>query len=305
MKPLLLSLLLLAPALFAGTAAFLPDGKRIARQGDSGVGLFDPAKGTESELKFPDDFQVEYVGLAATADSLLLAGGQRLMSWNPATDAWQELWRAPDELTVDDVACDPKSGRILITTSKEDAVPEWWVLDPKEPKKAAGKVFNRRAAYATGPVFDTAGNLYFTSHGDLWKGAIEVGEPEGHPFVLSGTRIWPLATQETSESNSAGLGACNILPLAHHLVLELSRMGGSGWGNLIRVPNEDAYAKHLPLKWDELEDCSTGSSAALSRDGRQAMIYNRSAKRWYRVEVATGKLAPLSASDGAAKGKGE
>jgi len=291
MKSLLIALLL-SPALFAGSAAFLPDGKRVACQGDSGVLLLDLSKGTESDLKFPGNFQVEHVGLAATADSLLLAGGQRVMSWIPAADAWQELWSAPAELTVDDVACDPKSGRVLVTTSKENGDPAWWILDPKQPQKV-GKVFNRRAAYATHPVFDPAGNLYFTCHGDLWKGSIDAGDSEELPFVLSGTRIWPLAAQETSESNSAGVSAHAILPLDKHLLVELTRTGGSGWGNVIRVPNADAYEKQLPLKWEELEDCASGSNMALSRDGKQAVIYIRSAKRWYEVDVNLGSLAPL------------
>ncbi|MEK7953646.1 hypothetical protein [Luteolibacter soli] len=300
MKPLLVALLL-SPALFAGSAAFLPDGKRVARQGDSGVLILDLAKATESELKFPEDFQVEYVGLSATADALLLAGGQRVMSWNPATDAWTELWSAPVEVTVDDVACDPKSGRVLVTTSKENGEPQWWVLDPKQPGKV-GKVFNRRAAYARNPVFDPSGNLYFAVHGDLWKGAIDTNDSEELPFVLSGTRIWPLAAQETSDANSGGVSAHEILPLEKHLLVELSRTGGSGWGNVIRVPNADAYEKHLPLKWDELEDCSSGSSMALSRDGKQAAIYIRSAKRWYQVDVKAGSLTPLPNS-APAKGK--
>ena len=291
MKSLLIALFL-SPALFAGSAAFLPDGERVARQGDSGVLLLDLAKATESELKFPEDFQVEYVGLSATADSLLLAGGQRVMSWNPSTNAWKELWKAPDELTVDDVACDPKSGRVLVTTSKEDGEPQWWVLDPAKAQKV-GKVFNRRAAYAGNPVFDPAGNLYFTVHGDLWKGSLDEGESEELPFVLSGTRIWPLAAQETSESNSSGSGAHEILPLEKHLLVELSRSGGSGWGNVVRVPNADAYEKQLPLKWDQLEDCSSGSNMALSHDGKQAVIYIRSAHHWFEVDVDVGSLKPL------------
>jgi hypothetical protein len=300
MKSLLFALLL-SPAVIAGSAAFLPDGKRVARQGDSGVVLLELSSGTESDLKFPEDFQVEYVGLAATADTVLLAGGQRVMSWNPATGAWRELWRAPVELTVDDVACDPKSGRVLVTTSKENAEPTWWMLDPKHPQKA-GKVFNRRATHATHPVFDPAGHLYFTCHGDLWMGSIEVGDWEETPFVLNGTRIWPLAAQETSEANSSGLSAHEILPLEKHLLVELSRTGGSGWGNVIRVPNADAFENHLPLKWDELQDCPSGSNMALSRDGKQAVIYIRSAKRWFQVDVEQGSIEPLAAS-AAAEGK--
>jgi hypothetical protein len=293
MKPLLFSLLL-SPALFAGSAAFLPDGKRVARQGDSGVLLLDLSKGTESELKFPDDFQVEYVGLAATADALLLAGGQRVMSWNPATDAWKELWTAPAELTVDDVACDPKSGQVLVTTSQENGEPQWWILDPKQPQKG-GKVYNRRASAATNPVFDAAGDLYFTRDGDVWKGGIEKGDFEEVPYVLDGTRIWPLASLETSSGNSSGTGANGILPLRDHLLVERSRLGGSGWGQIVRVPNADAFETGLPLKWDVLEE-STSCHMAVSRDGGHALIHIRAAARWYEIDIAKGDMTPLPKS---------
>jgi hypothetical protein len=294
MKPLL-SALLLSPALFAGSAAFLPDGKRVARQGDSGVLLLDLSKGTESDLKFPDDFQVEHVGLAATADSLLLAGGQRVMSWNPATDAWKELWSAPAELTVDDVACDPKSGRVLVTTSRENGEPAWWILDPKQPQKA-GKVYNRRASGAGNPVFDGEGNLYFTRDGDVWKGGFEVGGSEEVPFVLEGTRIWPLASLETSAGNSSGTGANVVLPLKDHLIVERSRLGGSGWGQIVRVPNADAFEAGLPVKWDELEECASGCHMALSPDGGRALVYLRDAARWLEVDIAKGDMTPLPKS---------
>jgi len=299
MKILLLTLLL-SPALFAGSAAFLPDGKRVARQGDSGVVLLDLSKGSETELKFPEDFQVEYVGLAATADALLLAGGQRVMSWNPATDKWQELWSAPAELTVDDVACDPKSGHVLVTTSKEDAEPEWYILDPKHPKKAS-KVYNRRANGARNPVFDAQGNLYFTRNGDAWKGTIEAGDDEEVPFVLTGTRIWPLASLETSPGNTSSTGANTILPLKSHLLVELSRLGGSGWGNIIRVPNVDAFERKLSLQWDELEECGSGCEAALSVDGKRAVLHINGSG-WFEVSPETGDLKKLA---GSAKKDGE
>jgi len=299
-KPLLFALLL-SPALFAGSAAFLPDGKRVARQGDSGVLLYDWSKGTESELKFPDDFQVEYVGLATTADLLLLAGGQRVMSWNPATGAWKELWQAPDELTVDDVACDPKSGQVLVTTSKENGAPQWWILDAKQAQKA-GKVYNRRASGATNPVFDAEGNLYFTLDGDVWKGSIETGDHEEVPYVLAGTRIWPLASLETGPGNSSGTGAHTVLPLKSHLLVDLSRLGGSGWGNVVRVPNADAFEQNLPLKWDELEASGSGCDAALSPDGKKAMLHIGSGG-WFEVNPETGDLVKKPGGSAAEDGE--
>lgn len=147
------------------------------------------------------------------------------------------------------------------------------------------------------PVFDKNGNLYFTVGGDLWKGSIAAGEDKEVPFILNGARIWPLAFRETDEGNSSGLSAKQIIPMEKWIVLELSRAGGSGWGKIIRVPNADAYEKHLTLKWDELEDCGSGSDAAVSADGKRAFIFIHGAGRWFEVENGTADLKPLPSAN--------
>ncbi|MBK1882399.1 hypothetical protein JIN85_08235 [Luteolibacter pohnpeiensis] len=168
----------------------------------------------------------------------------------------------------------------------------WWVIDEKGTQEGI-KVFNRRAQGAEHPVFDSLGNLYCTASGDLWKGTIQVGDFPETPFVLFAERIWPLAYKETSDGNSSSLGVREIIPLPTQIVLELSRHGGSGWGNIVRVPNENAYEKHLALQWDELEDCPSSSCSAISPDGKHAAIYLRSSKRWFDVDITSGDLEAL------------
>ena len=116
------------------------------------------------------------------------------------------------------------------------------------------------------------------------------------PFILFGERMWPIARHETSESNSAGLSAHSVIAFGPKLLVNLGRTGGSGWGNIVRVPNEDPYEKALPLKWEELEEVPGGAGLALAPDGKSAAIYITSAGRWFLIEKPDGKMIPVPES---------
>lgn len=283
----------------AGTAAFLPDGGRILRVDDGGVLLLETPGGAvpAERLKLPEGFAPEDASVAAAGDEVIVAGKAGAMAWRPggpAERAWRLLWTPPEGQSVADVAADPKSGLIVLVTGAEDGESRWWAM-PKG-SGTAGKIYNRRAAGAAHPIFDAAGNLYFTRGGDVWKGSVEAGDHEEVPFVLEGARIWPLASLETGPGNSASTGAHAILPLRDYLLVELSRMGGSGWGNIVRIRNADAFEAGLPLKWDELETCDSGCDVALSADGRKAMIRIRSAGRWFKADPSKGDLEPVDSA---------
>lgn len=286
--------LLSVPAI-AGTGAILPDGVHLVRTDEKSLSVYSLEGKTKAELQWPAESKYEYPVIAIAKECLLVGGENSISSYDPATKTWTPFWASPEGWTVDDIAYDAKNDRIIAVTGDEEGNVVWWVF--AEESNVPGKLFNRRAAGAGDPVFDKDGNLYFTVAGDLWKGSIEVGDYKEVPFVLIGDRIWPLAFRETADGNSSGLSARQIVPLEKWIVLELSRAGGSGWGNIIRVPNEDAYEKHLPLKWDELEDCGSGSDAAVSADGKMAFVYVRGAGRWFEIEGGTGDLKPLPAAE--------
>jgi len=295
MKSLLVGVaLILAGSLpsFADQAAFLPDGKRVVCAAD-GLQIKSLEDNSETKLAYPGGTPLDpWAPLARTADGLLAVAGQsEIMTWNPASTEWKLLWKAPEGVTIEDLTCDSKSGNIILVTAKGEEGPSWMVL-AKHAKEPA-RVFNRRAKPASDPSFDAAGNLYFTCLGDVWKGGIETGDSEEVPYVLCGERMWPLARQETSPSNSSGLAARSVVAFGPRLLVDLSRSGGSGWGNIVRVPNVDPYKEGLPLKWEKLESVEGGAAMAVAPDGKTVAIYLSAAKRWFLVEEPDGPMVPL------------
>lgn len=300
---LALSVLLVGNAL-AGTAAYTADGKQLVRTDERALWLTSLTDLKETEIKLPEELTGDYPSLTRLRDgTFLVAGDRQAMTWKVGTAEWKPLCQAPEGETIEDVAADPESGITVFVLRPAEGDWHWLVLP------AGGKelkpLFNRRAGGAGYPVFDPQGDLYFVRQGDIWKGAIEEDTaPDAfHRFTLSGSRIWPLGEHETSDANSSGVGAHEIAPLTTRLLVDRSRMGGSGWGALVRVPNADAYGKKLPLKWEELSDLSTGAKLALSPDGRQAAAYISSAKRWFLLETPDGELVPLPREKAAGKVK--
>lgn len=276
----------------AGTAAFLPGASGMVRSTHEEVWAFDPATGGESPFKLPAELGPPgRLALTASAGHLFLAGKHAVFAF--AEDQWQPWWTAPEGSALIDIAYDPKHARLVALVVADDGELQWWVVT--EAGEEGRNVFNRRADGAARPVFDAAGLVYFTCGGDVWKGTIEANEPGEEPaYFLEARRLWPIAHLETSDGTPGGLAAREIVPLAAHLVLELSRYGGSGWGDIIRLPNEDPYEKQLPLKWDELLECAQGSNSALSPDGKKAAVYVADLKKWFRIDVGTGLLAEFS-----------
>ncbi len=281
--------------LLAGTGAVFPDGESLVRTGENSLKVYSIDGNSEAEVVWPADCNFEYPVLSATKTVLLVGGEDVVVSYDPKEGKWSPFWNAPDGQNVENIAYDGKNERTVLVTSTEDGGVTWWIF--QGAGKVPGKLFNRRAPGAGNPVFDGEGNLYFTVSGDLWKGFIDTGDDESVPFVLNGSRIWPLATLETDDGNSSGSSAKQIVPIGKWLVLELSRTGGSGWGSIIRVPNQDAFENHLPLKWDELHDCGTGSDAAVSADGKRGFTFIHGAGKWFEINGVTGEMDPLSTAE--------
>ncbi|WP_035610446.1 hypothetical protein [Haloferula sp. BvORR071] len=296
-RPGLLAISMLIPATCpAGSISFLPDGKSVARC-EKGILLVKDLADEfpASEIKLPPAMGVDTPTLARTAGRLLVGGSDLLMTWNPASTEWKELWRVPEEFEsdIDDLACDPKTGDIVLVLRHRKSGELSWKLLPKG-ETVALKIFNRNAPGAKDPAFDTKGNLYFTSAGDVWTGDLEKSEDAAVPYILFGSRIWPLATKQTSDSNAYGLAAKGVLPFGNKLLVDLSRAGGSGWGNIVRVPNADAYKEGLPLKWEELQANNGYSPLAISPDGKTAATWNSRDQRWWVMEKPDGQFEPLS-----------
>lgn len=278
----------------AGEISFLPDGKSIARCQEGVLLLKDLAdEFPESEIKLPEAMRVDTPALARTEGRLVVAGPDLVMTWNPASKEWKELWKVPADRELSDVACNPKSGDIVFVLHAREGGELSWVLLPKGGTVAL-KIFNRHAGGAVAPSFDAEGNLYFIREGDVWKGQLEKSEDEEVPYILNGSRIWPLAMKLTSETNNSGLAAKCVQPFGDKLLVDLSRDHGSGWGKIVRLPNADAYKDGLPLKWPELLETGGFAPLAVSPDGKTAAAWTLDARRWWVMEKPDSNFEPLS-----------
>lgn len=270
----------------------MSDGKQVVRVEGKTLLVRALDDGQESTIQVPPELVGDYLQLARRPDgSFVIAGDRQAMTWGPASREWKPLCQAPVDFDFEDVACDPKSGDVLFVLRSKEREVIWRVLpaDGQELKR----VFNRRADGAVHPAFDSDGALYFAREGDVWKGRLEKDQ-ELDRFILSGTRIFPLAEQETSGGTPSAIGAHQIAPMISHLLIDRSRLGGSGWGTLVRVPNGDAYEGKLPLRWEELLDLSGGRAQfAVSPEGKRTSIFVRFLNRWYLLEKPDGELVPL------------
>jgi hypothetical protein len=189
-------------------------------------------------------------------ESLLCATKSTLWRFDPATRGCSKLIAAPNGLELTDIAYDP-SQRLLFATCRGTNGQELFCLPMNANRWFP--VYNRRAAPVGFPVFGNDGRLYFSSRGDLWTGFLKVQtEPtlpalnaysisskttDGWPksidvAELAAYRYAPVAFLETQNCTTGSTGL-NELALSKNFVYgSYSRIGGSGWGSLIRCKRE-------------------------------------------------------------------
>ena len=97
----------------------------------------------------------------------------------------------------------------------------------------------RRITGMSGPVFDRDGDLFFGMEGDMWQGKL-VRDDDGdyHGLNLEGHRCAPLATLETQNTSPDEMGVHRIAPATGWVYAHIYRMGGSGWGTIVRLKVE-------------------------------------------------------------------
>jgi hypothetical protein len=182
----------------------------------------------------------------------------------------------------DDLAYGLKSGAILfsIRTGEEHGA-LFLTRDATKPLP----VFMRRVSYLEGITFSERGELFFGTHGDLWQGSIEADrdDPQKPRGVLVAARCAPLATLETYVGTPMQIGVRCVAVAGEKIYVHVHRMGGSGWGNIVRLrkPEVDAedslrarlklYAKELSSV-EILEDNGSASYLCASPDGKRVFF---------------------------------
>lgn len=246
---------------WAGTAAFSVDGGTIYSIGETGLIAIDAESGASSELAYPEEWEegtVSSLSLSAKG-TLFVATETGIWEWDPETSWKRKRAEAYASTEFREIACDPVSGGFLVSAVEEDAETgeRDWIAYWGHPANefALASVFIRRLRYLEAPVFDSHGSLYFSTEGDLWWGRIEDQEARpldgGRPY-LHAIRYAPLATRETSEGTPDQTGVVEIAVAGEALWAQARRMGGSGWGSLLRLlpPPETRFGEGADGLWE-------------------------------------------------------
>jgi hypothetical protein len=245
----------LAASARAGEAVFSQDGGKIYlldRQSGPGQLFSIDLKTEELLLAFLPDLNGEPILNVdrSNAGHILCLTESTCFAWNVGKGATARVCDAPKGGRFAELAYDPSTGLIAfeVTSEQGDGAREsqLWVL----PKGADAPLRTavRRVGNFNGLGFDNSGELYFGTEGDLWQGRIvEMGPgPDEKPGgSLAAYRYAPLATRETANSTPGQIGVSSVVGAGPWLYVHLQRMGGSGWGNVVRL------AKPMPVNTPE------------------------------------------------------
>lgn len=242
----------------------------------------------------------------SNAGYILCATKAAVWAYDPQKDHCVKVLNAPKDMELIELGYDP-SQEIILAACRGAHGQELFCL-PKNGDKWI-PVYNRRSPVVEFPVFGDDGTLCFVSRGDLWAGSLEketdptLPALNAYPMVRGTSAEWPqsipvaalvayrcapvafLETQNTTP-DSTGL---HCLAVSKHFVYgDYSRLGGGGWGSLIRckrppktVPGgADANGKQSIAMLESVETVSDQPCLALcsSKDGSLVFYNNRGAK---------------------------
>ena len=188
----------------------------------------------------------------SNSDFILCATKSAVWSYDPAKSKCVKVLDAPKDTELVELGYD-SSQEIVLAACRGAQGQELFCL-PKNGDQWI-PVYNRRSPQVDFPVFSEDGALYFASHGDLWAGFLEKqtdptlpalsahpevrGNSDGWPksitlAALDAYRFAPVAFLETANTTSNSTGLKHLAVSKHFVYGDYSRMGGSGWGSLIR-----------------------------------------------------------------------
>jgi hypothetical protein len=153
---------------------------------------------------------------------------------------------APAGSYLEDVACNrAKHGILLLCHTKDFR--DWPAYYLREQETKPTSLVLRRVRALVGAVFDRDGHLFFASGGDLWEGEITTPSEPGEMPAVEADRFAPVALLETANTTPNSTGARELAVAGRTVYARMTRMGGSGSGEMISVswppePNEDAKA---------------------------------------------------------------
>lgn len=154
-----------------------------------------------------------------------------------------------------DIAYDSKNDKVLLVSSE---APENVVPDNTAPEGRSlyfydmggdrlKRVRCRRVGLVKGLSVDQDGTLYFATRGqDLWTGTIDYDE-DWPPLIA--LRYAAVATHEAYNGTPNQIGVCETAVAGSYVYCILRRMGGSGWGDVIRLKNDEVVQSRGDNPW--------------------------------------------------------
>ena len=141
---------------------------------------------------------------------------------------------APAGSYFEDVACNrAKHGILLLCHTKDFR--DWPAYYLREQESKPTSLVLRRVRALVGAVFDRDGHLFFASGGDLWEGDITTPSEPEEPPAVEADRFAPVALLETANTTPNSTGARELAVAGRTVYAHMTRMGGSGWGDMISV----------------------------------------------------------------------
>ena len=141
---------------------------------------------------------------------------------------------APAGSYFEDVACNRAKHGILLLCHTND-FRDWPAYYLREQESKPTSLVLRRVNALVGAVFDRAGHLFFASGGDLWEGDITTPSEPEEPPAVEAERFAPVALLETANTTPNSTGARELAVAGRIVYAHMTRIGGSGWGEMISV----------------------------------------------------------------------
>jgi hypothetical protein len=177
----------------------------------------------------------EVLGVANAPRALLFVTEKSLYRRPLPDGEVAKICDAPAGSYFEDVACNrAKHGILLLCHTKDFR--DWPAYYLREQESKPTAIVLRRLKALVGAVFDRDGHLFFGSGGDLWEGDITTpSESEQEWPAVEADRFAPVAILETANTTPNSTGARKLAVAGRTVYAQMTRMGGSGWGEMISV----------------------------------------------------------------------
>jgi len=218
----------------------------LVQDGQSALTDIDLRKKTSRNVDLTQPCNEPIRGVTLSASGFVLCATKHaIWAFDPSSGKCVKVSDAPDDVTQYEIACNPTTGEILTNGifKQEDEAAHKRVTNILTKDGKWHPVYSRYGTWMGDPVFGSDDTLFFEDNGDLWAGFIETDtDNDGGPDkTLVAYRCAPLASLVEENTSPPSTGFVSIAVLQHTVYACDARMGGSGWGSVIRFKRPPVF----------------------------------------------------------------